>query len=162
MAPKSKGKAKAAAAPAAPDRPKTLSSRVREVAAQQQQQQQNPDAVEEEPQELIVPVQLAFTSLLSATSWALRHTSAFCIVESPCAAASLWRDSFTVSLEAGWMDPPLHKYLCPQDARLPAEQLLVQFWRADRCVCCSRCLPACPLFQPLTALNVVFAPTGHT
>jgi hypothetical protein len=49
-----------------------------------------------------------------------------------------------VTLESGWMDPPLHRYLCPEDARLPAEQLLVQLWRTDRCgVCDASCLPPC-------------------
>jgi hypothetical protein len=90
MAPKAKGKSKAAAA-ALPQQPKTLSSRVRQVVEQQEVDEAD------EQQELVVPVQMAFTSLIS-TTWSIRHTSAFCMIDSYATTSPIWRDSFCVSL----------------------------------------------------------------
>lgn len=123
MAPKTKNKSKAAALP---QQPKTLSSRVRQVVEQQEEVHEA-----DEQQELVVPVQMAFTSLIS-TTWNLRHTSAFCMIDSYATTSPIWRDNFCVSLEPAWMDPPLHQYLRSEDAELPAERLLVQFWRESR------------------------------
>jgi hypothetical protein len=89
MAPKTKGKSKAAALP---QQPKTLSSRVRPQLVDQQELDEA-----EEQQELVVPVQLAFTSLIS-TTWNMRHTSAFCMIDSCATTSPIWRDSFCVSL----------------------------------------------------------------
>jgi len=128
MAPKSKNKANKANAPQ--QQPKILSRRVREVA--QTADQAEAAAHDEQQQlELIVPIQMAFTSLISRT-WSARHCSAFCMVDSPGTTGPLWRDSFCVSYDSSWLQPPLHKYLRPEDADSPTEQLMVQLWQEHR------------------------------
>lgn len=125
MAPKSKGKGKAVP----PHQPKTLSSRVRQVAQQESEAADEQQA--DDQQQLIVPIQMAFTSLLS-TNWGLGRTVPFVMVDCPASAAPIWRDSFCVSVESSWLMPPLHKYLQEEDADQPAEQLLVKFWQEHR------------------------------
>lgn len=126
MAPKAKGKGKTGPPP---QQPKTLSSRVRQVVEQQKAAEE--DAAEQQQEELVVPIQMAFTSLIS-TSWSLRRSSPFRIINNYCNASPLWRDSFCVSLEPSWLQPPLRKYVRPQDVDLPEERLMVQFWRESR------------------------------
>jgi hypothetical protein len=51
------------------------------------------DEQQADDQQLIVPIQMAFTSLLS-TNWGLGRTLPFVMVDCPASAAPIWRDSF--------------------------------------------------------------------
>lgn len=142
MPPKGKKGSKAGSAPA-PHQPKTLSVRAREVQQQQQQSRAADADTDEQPQQQprVVYNLLAYTSLLDAC-WEERHNSSssssssaaaeLCLVQDCSATCPLWRDSFVASIDPELMLPPLHKYLRPDDANSPAEQLLVAFWREHR------------------------------
>lgn len=136
MAPKkSKGKQSGAQSAAPQQQQRNLNTR----ALQQPQQQDSTgdDAAADQPpwaalQLLLVPRNMACTGLLDS-NWkhVLLHPG-LTVVQSWGAYPPLWADSFCVSVDSSWIQPPLHKYLTAAAAGSVQEQLHVQLWRERR------------------------------
>lgn len=114
--------------------PKNLSSRVTAAASSGDTAAGSKAGGDGEQLQLLLdPHCMAFTEL-DAPLWALFAASGGrqVLINSYASRSPLWVDSFVLSVEPAWLEPPLHAHLTPGAQQEPGAQLGVQLWRERR------------------------------